>query len=181
MFTGTTTAMAWGAVFSLLLAIGCVTDLRTRRIPNGLNAAILLGGLMYGFIVLGGLTGVFRSLAGAALGFTIWIAFYALGVMGAGDVKFFAAAGAWLGPAATWRAALVAALAGGVLALFFLLRDKRLGGAIRDLALAAAARNVQVAGVGGETEPSRRRHLPYGVALAIGALALAWFPLQQGG
>jgi prepilin peptidase CpaA len=115
------------------------------------------------------------------LGFTIWIAFYALGVMGAGDVKFFAAAGAWLGPAATWRAALVAALAGGVLAIVFLLRERRLGTAVRGIALAAAARNVQVAGVGSETEPGRRRQLPYGVALAIGALALAWFPMQQGG
>jgi hypothetical protein len=65
--------------------------------------------------------------------------------------------------------------------MVFLLRERRLGTAVRGIALAAAARNVQVAGVGGETEPSRRRHLPYGVALAIGALALAWFPMQQGG
>jgi prepilin peptidase CpaA len=168
--------MAWGAAFSLLLAFGCVTDLRNRRIPNGLNAAILLGGLMYGVVMLGGLSAVTRSLAGVGLGFVIWIAFYAVGVIGAGDVKFFAAAGAWLGPSATWRAALLAALAGGVLALVFLLRERRLGTALRGILLAASARSMTVIGTGGERAQADRRHLPYGVALALGALAMAWLP-----
>jgi prepilin peptidase CpaA len=95
--------------------------------------------------------------------------------MGAGDVKFFAAAGAWLGPSATWRAALIAALVGGVLAMFFLLRERRLGSAMRGMALAASSRSLAVVGTA-DTEPQGRKHLPYGVALALGALAMAWLP-----
>jgi prepilin peptidase CpaA len=173
MFIGSTTSMAWGAAFTLLLAVGCVTDVRSRRIPNELNALNLLGGLTYGFTT-GGLPGIVSSLAGMALGFAIWIAFYALGAMGAGDVKFFAAAGAWLGPAATWRAALIAALAGGLLAMLFLLRERRLGSAMRGIALAASSRSLAV--VGNADTAARQKHLPYGVALALGALAMAWLP-----
>ena len=61
--------------------------------------------------------GLVRALSGLALGFSIWIMFHVAGGMGAGDVKLFAAAAAWLGPGGAWRAALVAALAGGVLSL----------------------------------------------------------------
>lgn len=176
MFTGSASAMVWGAVFTLLLATGCVTDLRERRIPNVLVVLILAGGVL--FAASSGPIGssLVRSLAGVAAGFGIWIVFYIVGVMGAGDVKFFAAAGAWLGPGATWRAALIAALAGGVLAIVFLLRERRLGDTLRRLAMAASSRTLGVIEGGAGPDTGGRRPLPYGVALAVGALLAAWFP-----
>ena len=176
MFTGSASAMVWGAAFTLLLAAGCVTDLRERRIPNVLIALLLAGGLL--FAASSGPIGpsLVRSLAGVAAGFGIWIAFYIVGVMGAGDVKFFAAAGAWLGPGPTWRAALIAALAGGVLAVVFLLRERRLGDTLRRLAMAASSRTVRLIDGRAGVDTVGRRPLPYGVALAVGALLAGWFP-----
>src|SRR5437763_974094 len=52
-------------------------------------------------------------LPGAALFFP----FFALGGMGAGDVKLLAALGAWLGPVESLWVAMFAAMAGGVLGL----------------------------------------------------------------
>src|SRR5262249_40457424 len=42
--------------------------------------------------------GLLFSLAGFALGFALFFAMWVLGVCGGGDVKFFAALGAWIGP-----------------------------------------------------------------------------------
>lgn len=175
MFTESTSAMAWGAVFTLLLAVGCVTDVRERRIPNVLVALLLAGGLLFSASSGPIGTSLVRSLAGVVAGFGIWIVFYIVGVIGAGDVKFFAAAGAWLGPGATWRAAVIAAVAGGVLAVVFLVRERRLGNALRRAALAASSRTLGVIGDGAGGTVDGGRPLPYGVALAVGAFVVAWF------
>lgn len=176
MFTGSYVQLAGGAVFTLLLLAGCITDFRTRKIPNELVLTLLVTGCL--FALSSPLPGraLGMSVAGMAIGFAIWIPFYLVGVIGAGDVKFFAAAGAWLGPALTWRAALLAAVAGGILAVGFLLMERRLGGVLRRMALAAASRSLSGIPEQSLVPGVRRRPLPYGVALAIGALVTAWFP-----
>jgi prepilin peptidase CpaA len=176
MFTGSYTHLAWGAVFTLLLVVGCVWDLRTRKIPNELVAIILGMGWLFALYSYDVVPGLGRSLAGTAVGFGIWIPFYLAGAIGAGDVKFFSAAGAWLGPGATWRAALIAAVVGGVLAILYLLLEKRLGVVLRRMALAASSGSL--AGIPDRSRDpgATRRPLPYGVALAIGTLVAAWFP-----
>jgi prepilin peptidase CpaA len=176
MFSGSGIGLAWGAVFTLLLASGCVTDLRSRRIPNGLVLAIVASGLLHSASAGPVMPSLGWSLAGVAAGLGIWIVFYIGGVMGAGDVKFFAAAGSWLGPSATWRAALIAAVAGGVLAILFLLRERRLSSTVRRMALAIASRSPGVVVAQEEPTAAARQRLPYGVALAVGALLAAWFP-----
>ena len=55
------------------------------------------------------------------IGFAIMIGFYALGGMGAGDVKLMAAIGAWFGVPATCAVAILGGLAGGVYALVLIL------------------------------------------------------------
>lgn len=176
MFTGSLVHVAGGAVFTLLLVAGCISDLRTRKIPNELVLAILITGWLFAFASADVWRALVMSLAGIAVGFGIWIAFYLIGVIGAGDVKFFAAAGAWLGPGPTWRAALIAAIVGGVLAVAYLVSERRLGDVLRRLAVAASSGTL--ASVPEQTEVSGVKHrpLPYGVALAIGALVTAWVP-----
>jgi prepilin peptidase CpaA len=177
MFTGSSTQLAGGVVFTLLLVVGCITDLRSRKIPNELVLAILGTGWLFALAVSPeALRGLGMSLAGTAVGFGTWILFYVVGVIGAGDVKFFAAAGAWLGPSATWRAALVAAVAGGVLAIVVLIMEKRLGAVLRRITLAASSRTLVSVPEQTIAPGDKHRPLPYGVALAIGALAVAWVP-----
>lgn len=168
--------LAWGAGFTLLLALGCVWDLRTRKIPNELVATILVTGFLFALSSPNIVPALGRALAGVAVGFGIWIPFYLVGAIGAGDVKFFAAAGSWLGPAASWRAALAAAVFGGIIALIYLLLEKRLGAVLRRIALAASSRTLMVVQEGAGATGTRHRPLPYGVALALGASVVAWFP-----
>lgn len=176
MFNSTPAGPLWGALFSALLLAACVSDVRVRRIPNLLVLAILAAGVGWSFATRAPLQALTQSAAGVALGFAIWIGFWLAGVMGAGDVKFFAAIGAWLGPAATWRAALAAAIIGGIIAVVTLLQARALSPALRRLVLALSAGSLGVLGHAQDGENSPKRHLPYGVALALGALLVAWLP-----
>lgn len=93
----------------------CVFDVRSRRIPN----ALTFGAALAAFAVAaftGGFSALGASGAGWALGLAMWLPIYALGGMGAGDVKLIAAIGAWIGPGAVIYAALYAAVAGGFMA-----------------------------------------------------------------
>ena len=176
MFTGSYVHLAGGAVFTTLLVAGCISDMRTRKIPNALVLAILATGWLFAFASSDVWGAIGASLAGTAVGFAIWIVFYLVGVIGAGDVKFFAAAGAWLGPGATWRAAVIAAIAGGVLAVIFLVRERRLTEVLRRTALAASTGSLAEIPEQMVVPDAKHRPLPYGVALAIGALVTAWVP-----
>lgn len=180
LFEGDSVRLAFGAVFTLLLAMACVTDVRARRIPNRLVAVIAVAGLVFSGVAVGGWLAVGKSLLGVALGFGIWIVFYAIGVLGAGDVKLAAAAGAWLGVGGIWRASLVAAVAGGALAVFMLARERRMRETVGRIGLSVSTGSLALLRTGPDGEPTsgpaRGRPMPYGVALAIGALVAAWFP-----
>jgi prepilin peptidase CpaA len=162
-----------GALFTLLMVLAAIGDVRTRRIPNPIVAVIAVSGLVYSGLVPPSFVGFLRGLGGFATGLACWLPFYAFGWLGAGDVKLFAAAGAWLGPMRTVEGSLIAALLGAVLALLWMLRSRGLKHSVETLGIAAT-----LPGVLAETTASsdRKRSLPYGVAMAVGALCAAWVP-----
>src|SRR6187401_3320193 len=91
-------------------------DLRTRRIPQLLT----FGGALAAFVfhsINGGWDAGVASAAGWAVGIAIFFVPFALGGLGAGDVKLLGALGAWLGPTGIFWAALYTGVAGGVLAI----------------------------------------------------------------
>lgn len=103
----------------LCLAIGAVAtaeDLWRRQISNPIPVAGLVAGFVY-HGVQSGWRGLLEALAGAVLGFVVFLIFYVLGGMGGGDVKLMAAFGALLGWRGVLWASLWTAAAGGVLAL----------------------------------------------------------------
>src|SRR5207248_8911272 len=106
-----------GQIAALVLgALACWFDIRTRHIPNLLTFGGAAVALVYSLVASGPgglLTATLGWLAGAA----VFLPFFVLGGMGAGDVKLAACLGAWLGPMTALYADLYAALAGGVLAL----------------------------------------------------------------
>src|SRR6185312_11937421 len=82
--------------------------------------ALTIPTLLLGVIVsacLGGWEGLASSLPGAGLGFGLLVVFFAVGGVGAGDVKLLTAVGAWLGPYLTYQVFVASALFGGVYAL----------------------------------------------------------------
>lgn len=107
-------AHEWVAVALGLTA--CVTDVSTRRIPNRLTFPAAAAGLAFGLLTTGPRGGLF-ALAGLALGLALFLPFFLLGGLGAGDVKLLAALGAWLGPRAILWTGLYGMIAGGLLAL----------------------------------------------------------------
>jgi prepilin peptidase CpaA len=100
----------------VLAIVAAAWDLRTRKIPNVLTfGAALAAVLVHGY--LEGWNGLGLSLAGWAAGLALFLPFFALGGLGAGDVKLLAAVGACLGPLPAVWVALYTSIAGGVMAL----------------------------------------------------------------
>ncbi|SDR17886.1 prepilin peptidase [Pseudovibrio sp. Tun.PSC04-5.I4] len=108
-------------VFPLLLAIAAFFDLFTMTIPNKLNLAVVMSFVALAFLIQMPVEQVAMSFA---LGFGVMIAgfgLFALGVMGGGDVKFFAAISLWLGLSMhTVEFVLLTSIYGGVLTLVIL-------------------------------------------------------------
>jgi prepilin peptidase CpaA len=103
----------------VVLAIGLIAvicDLRTRRIPNLLTFGATAAALLFGTIDGGG-HGLLQSVAGWLLGAALFFPLFALGGMGAGDVKLLAALGAWLGPVEAVYLALFSSMAGGLVGI----------------------------------------------------------------
>jgi prepilin peptidase CpaA len=107
------------AISSAVLAISliaCVSDLRSRRIPNVLTFGAAIAGLVVHTAVEGA-SGALTAGGGWLTGLILFLPFFALGGMGGGDVKLLAALGAWLGAYDTLYLALYSGVAGGALAL----------------------------------------------------------------
>lgn len=102
-------------VFLILMVCACaITDIRSRRIPNpllaaGLGIAILCHGIGSGAPAL------LNGLAGLVLGSAMFMPFYILGGIGAGDVKLMAVVGALLGIEGVIIAGIATFLCGGLL------------------------------------------------------------------
>ena len=91
-------------------------DVATRRIPNLLTFGAALAALVVHAYV-GGWAGLGMAAAGWAAGVALLFPIFALGGMGAGDVKLLGALGAWLGPVAAVWVALYTGIAGGLMGL----------------------------------------------------------------
>jgi prepilin peptidase CpaA len=83
-----------GAAAFLFFAVA--SDVRYHRVPNLLTMPAFAGALVAAPLV-GATVGINDTLIGAALGFALLIGPYALGGVGAGDVKALMALGAWVG------------------------------------------------------------------------------------
>ena len=127
--------MNWGLHVPLIVVAvsavaASITDVRHFKVHNRLTFPVLLGGLLFhtGF---SGWEGMQLSLAGALMGLGVMLLPYAMGAMGAGDVKFVAAIGAWLGTTPMLLALGIGCVATGVYAVCLLARQGRL----RDIGL----------------------------------------------
>ena len=96
--------------------VACVTDVRSRRIPNVLTFGAAAAALIVGAGV-NGLDGLGTAGLGWVVGAAVFFLPFALGGLGAGDVKLMAALGAWLGPADALWLGIYTAIAGGIAAL----------------------------------------------------------------
>src|SRR5438067_2517186 len=118
---------------SVAMIVAAVIDGWKLKVPNWLTLPLILSGWALGLVhnvgLLPGAGGIGASLAGTALGFALLLPIYAIGGMGAGDVKMQMGFGAWVGAffglwsgmAVVVYAFCAAAIIGGVLALIMIL------------------------------------------------------------
>lgn len=163
------TVLLW-VPFFLVLLLAVRSDLRERRVSNRLTGVLLLAGIVASMSRFGWSAGMQHALSGAALGMAIWFPMYLFRLMGAGDVKLFAAGAAWLGWQATLVAAFATGLLGGVLGLMWLLL--RQGGTAGVMALLHAVRAPQLLQL---KELDRRERVPYALAIAGGLACGFWW------
>ncbi len=134
------------------LLIAAFTDIKSRRIANWLNGAIALGAPLYwwasGMSLWPDVAWQFGfALIVTAILLGIGFIGYQLGVviLGGGDIKLLAALALWITPLNYMTLLIIMAMVGGLLAVFFV------------------ARRVIF-------KPKTPGQLPYGVAIAAGAL-----------
>jgi Flp pilus assembly protein protease CpaA len=154
-----------------LLTIACVSDLRTRLIPNRIVVVTIAAGIVFAVVTKGDITGLTHAGAGLLTGFVVWFPFYLLRMLGAGDVKLFAASSTFLSARGAVEGALYTALFGGALALVYMILNSgwtwtfiRLGHGVQHPAM---LRNVS---------PAAGRRMPYAVAISAGVLVAFWWP-----
>ncbi len=155
------------SIFPGAMAFAAAMDLLTMTIPNRISLALIAG-----FAVLAPLSGmggteIAAHVAVGAGALVVGIALFAMGWIGGGDAKIFAAGALWLGPDHLLIFAAVASIAGGALTLLLLF--------FRMLPLPAWA--VRVPWLDRLHRPETG--VPYGIALAAAALIIypmtPWF------
>jgi prepilin peptidase CpaA len=169
--------MSLPLVVDLLLLTYCFgvmyTDLREQRIYNSWTFSFMGVGLLLAGAG-GGETALIAAGQGMALGFLALFPFYALGGIGAGDVKMLMAVGALKGWKFLLSTCLWGALAGGVLSFLVMFYDsRRFGGVMSYLTLMKT--EIQE---GTARQESVRTKMAYGVAIAVGVLVARYYPVS---
>ena len=158
-----------------IASLACVTDLRTRRIPNVLTFGAALAGLLYQFATAG-IDGLGQAALGWLLGAVVFVVPFALGGLGGGDVKLLAALGAWLGPGDAIWLALYTGVAGGVMALAVSAIYGYLGTAFQNINLLFC--HWRVGGIKAvpeiTLEGSSGPKLAYAFPILMGMVAITW-------
>lgn len=146
--------LAWTplAALAVICAAAAWLDLTQRRIPNSLCGVTALAGLAFA-AATGGWAGLGSHAAHMVIALMGGMALFALGGFGGGDAKFYAGVAAWFGLAQALLLLLSVALSGLVLLIGWFLYRRAKGIPLR---------------------PSKQGPfdgLPYGIAIAGGALA----------
>ena len=143
---GTTVPSILLGLLAALLIVAAVFDLRSRNIPNGLNLAIALLAIPFWWAAgLAPWPDMALQVGVAALVFAAFALAFALGAMGGGDVKMLGALALWLPWQAVLALLVIMSLAGGVLTLIMVIRQRL-------------------------ARKEGRPEIPYGVAIAFAGL-----------
>jgi Flp pilus assembly protein protease CpaA len=181
---------AFYVVLLALLAAAAYVDVRWLTIPKPITLTLLGLGLLFNIVRgawlggsgasvwvlgdsgswLGALDGVLFALAGFALCFVLFFILWIMGASGGGDLKLFAAVGAWLGPT---NAVMVLI---GTIVIVLGLSAFRIMKRTATRGVFAAVRSPGVAGrTGGKGPIQKSRLISYSLPVAVAAaVVLLW-------
>jgi prepilin peptidase CpaA len=107
-------------VVTVTLVVAAVIDGWMLKVPNWITFPMILAGWLYSATCVAGYPwweGLLYSLIGTVVGLALLLPAYAIGGMGAGDVKLLAGVGAWVWYKDTLYAFALSAIVGGVIAV----------------------------------------------------------------
>lgn len=170
---------AW--IVAVTLVVAAVIDGYELRVPNWITFPMIVSGWVYSVLLspYAGWQGLWLSLIGTAVGIALLLPAYAVGGMGAGDVKLMGGVGAWMWGTITLYSFAVSALVGGVIAVGMVLwrgawqKHKNQFWSILN-EIATVKDPEKLAEIAAERKP-RMFLLPYGIPIAIGTVSyFAW-------
>jgi prepilin peptidase CpaA len=154
----------------VIASIAAVTDVRAARIPNWLT----YGGLAVAFIFRSalGYQALRSGLIGLIVAGGVFALLFLIGGMGGGDVKLMSAVGAWAGSSQAVPVLITSAIAGGILAVCYMIFSRRVVMTLRNsLELVQHHANVGLRPHAYlNVDEASAMRVPYGVAIAMGTL-----------
>ena len=161
----------------LMLFIAAIIDLKSRKIPNWLNAAILISGIFQSLFWFRTVTPL-QSVEGVLLAFVLTFGLFVINAIGGADVKILAAMGAWVGPFNIFLVIITKDVVGLVIVLIQAIAQRRVKELFRNSA-SVAFNLLHVRQLGLETvqkmglsNQSVRKPLPMAVPILISVLLL---------
>jgi len=164
-------------VVSITLIVAAIIDGLKLKVPNWLTFPMVISGWIYSaaFSPFAGWEGLMYSVVGTVVGLALLMPAYAIGGMGAGDVKLLAGIGAWVWGTATLYAFAASAVVGGIIAVLMVL--VRRGWSKHQSQFWMICNEIlavkdpeKLAAIAAERKPSMML-LPYGIPIAIGTIA----------
>ena len=169
---------------TLFVIVAAYVDGKELRVPNKITIPMIIAGWIYSMIAYqlngeGWYVGLGWSLAGTAVGLATLLPAYAIGGMGAGDVKMMGAIGAWIYCANTFYAFCVSAIVGALLSIGMIIWAKQgqkhwnqFFSIINEI---VTVKNPETLATIAAERKSSMRLLPYGIPIAIGTvLYFSW-------
>jgi prepilin peptidase CpaA len=161
---------------TVTLVVAAVIDGKQLKVPNWITFPMVISGWIYCTTALGW-EGLGWSLVGTVVGLALLMPAYAIGGMGAGDVKLLAGVGAWVGSTHTLFAFAATTIVGGVIAVIMVVsrrswskhRDQFWGIFGEILTIKDPTKLAEIAA----ERKSSMMLLPYGIPIAIGSIG--WF------
>ena len=160
------------ALLLLMVSIAAVNDLATRRIPNRLLLAGLAGALFLHALSAEPGAALLFAFGGMLVGLVIFLPFYLVRGMAAGDVKMMAVIGFFTGPSEAFQIAIFTWCAGGVMALLLILLRSRVRLAFTNIGRLLSWLIVPGMKLADMTLPQSAGSMPYGLAIAAGTIVV---------
>jgi prepilin peptidase CpaA len=164
-------------VVSATLVVAAVIDGVKLKVPNWITFPMIIAGWIYSAALspFAGWEGLMYSLFGTVVGLALLLPAYAIGGMGAGDVKLLAGVGAWVWGTVTFYAFAVSAIIGGLIALAMVLYRRSWQHHQSQFWMIAneilTVKDPEKLSAIAAERKSSMMLLPYGIPIAIGTIA----------
>lgn len=157
----------------LVLIVAAWIDGKQLRVPNWLTYSMVFSGIAYNCYTAGW-SGLGLAMLGLAVGLATLMPLYAVGGMGAGDVKLMAGIGAWLGWEVTLYAFVWTVVVGAVMSICMVLYKRAFAKHYANFLMIFTEWMTikdprELSKIAAERKPTMYL-LPYGIPICIGTI-----------